>query len=379
MFKKSPEQMIVEENTRLAQQIGQAIKKEDYTRVDSLITAVPKEQLPNVLARSLPLVDSHWTQSYLIKSALTLAVARKDISVLQIAAEKASEKSLLEFARMTHDAGWTEGTAAIVTTAINGAYFQNNSAIMMIAFTADLDNIKALYARACRGYDSPDRHFSHAAEQGSLVLGRLLSVVDVSSFHANQLAGAAIKCLYRTPIDISLIENLLDAKMNVNYESGAVMTAVLAAGYVDLARRMIDQHQFETDFFQSNVYPSLLKHAAPAEALAFAKEYALRPKLAVAEEGFQMLDDVSISRTQALPNNGILTTIFNFGTAQQILIAQMGEQVAPPAIVNFAQIQTNHLLKAAASAFVARGGSVDLVVEAGLPAPIAKAKKGLPV
>jgi hypothetical protein len=91
-----------------------------------------------------------------------------------------------------------------------------------------------------------------------------------------------------------------------------------------------------------------------------------------------MIDPVSVARSGALPNAGELTMVVNFGTQQQILIAKMGEQLAAPAVVPFAQLQGGSLLAAAAASFVDAGGDAALVKAAGITLP-EKRKKAMSV
>jgi len=169
---------------------------------------------------------------------------------------------------------------------------------------------------------------------------------------------------------------LLSRGMNVNYDNGAVMTAALSKGYTDMAHKLVEAG-FEAALCRTAVYERLCAVGAPRAGIDFIKQF-MGPTpgdAAKANDGFTRSDDYSVSCVQPLPNGGQLTMVFNFATAQQIVIAQMGEQLAAPTIVPFSRMENRHLLEKAVAAFVADGGDGELAASYGaLPrkSPLAK-------
>lgn len=157
------------------------------------------------------------------------------------------------------------------------------------------------------------------------------------------------------------VELLLSRGMNVNYDNGAVMSAVLSKGYIELAQKLVDAG-FEAALCRTTVYERLCAIGAPRAGIDFIKQF-MGPAVTdggKGHDGFTRSDDYSVSCVQPLPNGGQLTMVFNFATSQQIVIAQMGEQLAAPTVVPFSRIESRYLLEKAADAFVAAGGDADL-------------------
>lgn len=172
---------------------------------------------------------------------------------------------------------------------------------------------------------------------------------------------------------------LLSCGMNVNFENGAVMVAALSKGQIGMAQKLVDAG-FEPSLSRTAVYERLCAVGAPRAGIDFIKQF-MGPIAAdngKTQDGFTRSDEFSVSCVQALPNGGQLTMLFNFATAQQIVIAQMGEQMAAPAIVPFSHIENRHLLEKAAAAFIAGGGDEELASSAATArkSPLAKPQAG---
>lgn len=169
---------------------------------------------------------------------------------------------------------------------------------------------------------------------------------------------------------LPLVRRFMAAGMNVNHEGGMALTAALRAGEIELAQEMMAQG-FEANVCAETVYQALVAEGAPRASVELIK--ASLPKtggrrVEAGEDGFALVDAQSVAMVQDLPAGGRLTMIFNFALAQQILIAQSGEQIAAPAAVPFSQIESGHLLKKAQAAFVRLGGDESLLQDISLPA-----------
>lgn len=169
---------------------------------------------------------------------------------------------------------------------------------------------------------------------------------------------------------LPLVRSFMAAGMNINHEGGMALTAALRAGEIELAQEMMAQG-FEAHICAEKVYQTLVAEGAPRAAVELIK--ACLPKTGgrraeTDEDGFSLVDAQSVALVQELPAGGRLTMIFNFALAQQILIAQSGEQIAAPAAVPFSQIESGQLLKKAQDAFIRLGGDENLLQGAALPA-----------
>ncbi len=256
------------------------------------------------------------------------------------------------------EAGWQEALEKTFTN-----WSRNSVADVFKFVTLDLpDDLR----RRTIGRDvsvAEEHLLDHASRQDLAWMPYFLDFVEPSP-NANKLGQLAVNVLQGNAGDADVtkaFDLLLSRGMNVNYDNGAVMAAALAKGRIDLAQQLVEAG-FEAALCSATVYERLCASGAPRAGIDFIKQFTgTAPADAPAtQDGFTRSDDYSVSCVQALPGGGQLTMMFNFATAQQIVIAQMGEQMAAPAVVPFSHIENRHLLEKAATAFVAGGGDAEL-------------------
>lgn len=176
---------------------------------------------------------------------------------------------------------------------------------------------------------------------------------------------------------------------DVHYRDGVLMS-------VALRREMFDVvHLLENAGFDYAAYGEKVRQGLHAfkqmnvKALAYLDEKTGSgeaaapvddaPSLADGQEGIgYVLSGDSVSLSGVLPDGGSLTTVFNFATRQQIIIAHVAGQTSAPAVTPFSKIEGEDGLRAAAAAFVALGGDaarvadIEKAASCGQPVLIAK-------
>lgn len=276
-----------------------------------------------------------------------------------------------------HDAGWQEA----LDVAFKGSSNDSEESVFKFITLEMPDDIRRRVIRH-QYRISFDHMLKYAAGHCVQWMPHFMSMMQQAP-DANKLAQLAITVL-KGAEDAEAVgkafDFLLARGMNVNHDNGAVMVAVLAKGYLDMAQQLIDTG-FEPALSGATVYERLCAVGAPRAGIEFIKQFtgAGTSDVAAVQDGFTRSDDYSVSCVQVLPNGGQLTMLFNFATAQQIVIAQMGDQMAAPAIVPFSHIENRHLLDKAAAAFVAGGGDEELAASAGMArkSPLAKPQAGV--
>lgn len=256
------------------------------------------------------------------------------------------------------------------------------------------DPVSSAYALARTSSLTPEWH-------GDL-LGRLLLrfltgayrqklVADLSSDPV--ILSAALSTVVCSDFSSSTIRANADVLVkhgaDVHYRDGVLMS-------VALHREMFDVvHLLENAGFDYAAYGEKVRQGLQAfkqmnvEALAYLDkktgggEAAApgddAPPLAGGQEGIgYVLSGDSVSLSGVLPDGGSLTTVFNFATRQQIIIAHVAGQTSAPAVTPFSKIEGEDGLRAAAAAFVALGGDaarvadIEKAASCGQPVLIAK-------
>ena len=275
-----------------------------------------------------------------------------------------------------HGSGWTEALDKVFST-----WSHNNANELFKFVTLDMpDDIRRrVIAQDYRL--SAESMLDCAASQAPQWVPYFLEMMEHAP-NANKLAQLAVNAMYSNGNEDAILrafDLLLSRGLNVNFDNGAVMVAVLSKGHIDKAQQLLDSG-FEAALSSNLVYEKLCSIGAPRASIDFIKQFtgAAPADAAKSQDGFVRSDDYSVSCVQSLPHGGQLTMLFNFATAQQIVIAQMGEQLAAPTVVPFSRIENRHLLEKAAAAFVADGGDAELASASGAvlrKSPVAKASQ----
>lgn len=261
-----------------------------------------------------------------------------------------------------HEAGWQEALNVVLQRA--GYVYPDD----LVKFVSDHDLPADCRTALIKNHSNVSARdlLTSATRHAPSWLAHYLDTLDYRP-DANTLAGYGVSVLsngHDAEVATAAFNDLLRRGLNVNYENGAVMTAALSGGYLDLAQALVD-HGFEASLCRTAVYERLCAIGAPREGIAFIKQFmgsvAADTGEAQTHGGFVRADEYSMSRIQQLPGGGQLTMLFNFATAQQVMIAQMDGHIASPSVVAFSQIENRHLLEKAADAFIAAGGDAGLV------------------
>lgn len=194
--------------------------------------------------------------------------------------------------------------------------------------------------------------------------GLAAQVILAAPVSANIRARAAANLIYEGEGGIAqknLLE-LLSLPTNLHYEGGMLMKYALHYERFDVAQALVD-HGFDVALYAKDIHANLVesksphsarvwldKHSAPAVAVPAATVASVPDR-----QGYLRSGDC-VSCIAQLPDGGSLTTVFNFATRQQIVIARVAGQTASPVITPFSQIEGGLALQEAAAAFVDQGG-----------------------
>lgn len=159
---------------------------------------------------------------------------------------------------------------------------------------------------------------------------------------------------------------LLAPPTNIHYDGGALMKYALDNQRFAVAEALKDMG-FDLALYGSDVKAYLVEekssHAARqwmeknSATPAPAAPVQITPAQALVQDGQGYLRSGDcVSRIDHLPDGGSLTTVFNFATSQQIVIAHVAGQTATPVITAFSRIDNDQALQDAATAFVRQGG-----------------------
>lgn len=167
--------------------------------------------------------------------------------------------------------------------------------------------------------------------------------------------------------------NLLAAPTNLHYEGGALMKRALHAERFDVADALVGRG-FDLAVYSDDIKAYLVENKSPHAARLWLDRHgvaapAALPAVASPTQAEVLVQDGQgylrsgdcVSRNDQLPDGGVLTTVFNFATRQQIVIAHVAGQTAAPAITPFSQIESDAALLQAAAAFVKQGGAATLI------------------
>lgn len=166
------------------------------------------------------------------------------------------------------------------------------------------------------------------------------------------------------------VVHLIAQPLDLHYDSGALVKKALRANCTDIVDALVAQG-FDIKLYGSEIEEStrgqlphdalvhlqglLRAHGGAAGALA---------AVAAAQDtplGFQAPAAESITRIDALPTGGRLSTLFNFALRQQVVVAETPGPAVSVAVMEFAQMTDRHALHTAIDAFIAGGGSPAVV------------------
>lgn len=281
-----------------------------------------------------------------------IAIQRRDVALLRIA----GRHGVLPLALLVQEK-WHDGFAVALQRydfhysggGLYGALIKGGADAALLRLT--LEKGKNI---------SPFKLLMASTANYHALLPAALEAVPATALSPNELAQVAAEMFERSLASPETIDAFIQAGMNVNYKDGLLLQAALEKGGVEFAQKMVEAG-CEAQLYAEKVTKNLLANGAPRAAVEWLRGYnrALAP-VAVAENNFVLVDHNSVAMTQALPQGGQLTMVFNFGLSQQILLARAGEQLAAPAAVSFSQIENRHLLREAAEAFARLGGDETL-------------------
>ncbi len=250
----------------------------------------------------------------------------------------------------------------------------NMCAVMSAAIS---DDMKKAFIEAYKDRYPPKNYLFYMAQHTPSQLRRMLDLLDPDQASPDLLARVAVTLLSSSqaaPEGIqAAFEMLLARGMNIHHDEGNVMYAALHKGYIDMADKLLAAG-FEVGLHADAIYEKLCNTGAPRESIDYIKRQGVKGLPPADAAGYQRIDADSIALQQRLPDDIVLTTVFNFNTHQQILITQAGAQISAPTVVPFSQIENRAAVAAAAAAFVDAGGDQDKVANTA-PVKIAKSKE----
>lgn len=332
--------------------------KEDNGKVAACIAEAREKDFPNIIGKIVAEVGLRNDQRELVYDAL---INDRDLKIFEIVFKADQYIGLndtyLNILRKLEASGWQEG----LECALGHRRYGGDNDVFNFLGKVESEELHNRLRQKYTSTSAMDLVWC-ATRLDVTRLARYLDQVD--NVHANTLSKVAHQVLengHSDDLTVQVIEDLLGRGMNVNYSDGVVMQGVLQKGLIDLAKRMLDEG-FEPDLMRTHIYRKLCENGAPRASLDFVKQIrGVVTSIDASESGFSQSDEYSVSCVQALPGSGRLTMLFNFATGQQIIVAQMGEQIAPPTVVPFSQIENRNLLAKAADAYVTGGGDAELV------------------
>lgn len=193
--------------------------------------------------------------------------------------------------------------------------------------------------------------------------GAAAQAILAAPVSANIRARAAAHLIYEGEgVAKKNLLQLLAAPTNLHYEGGMLMKYALHHERFDVAQALVD-HGFDVALYVTDIQANLVesksphsarvwldKHSAPVAAAPVATAAPVQDR-----QGYLRSGDC-VSCIDQLPDGGSLTTVFNFATRQQIVIAHVAGQTASPVITPFSQIEGGLALQEAAAAFIDQGG-----------------------
>ncbi len=182
---------------------------------------------------------------------------------------------------------------------------------------------------------------------------------------------------------------------DIHYNNGILMKWAASNNDLPLMDHLVEQgfdlRLYQTDL-ERHLQETTVPHTARVHMTALLSAVTAAPALpapampvapAVIVDGGYLRSGDCVSRVDALPGGGSLTTVFNFATCQQIVIAHVAGQTGQPAVVPFDAIPHDAALQDAARAFVQQGGAPQRVYAVTMASParaplIGKAVVSLP-
>ncbi len=166
------------------------------------------------------------------------------------------------------------------------------------------------------------------------------------------------------------IDMLFAHDFDMYFDSAALMKCALMNEHFAIADRLMargfDLHLYspelnayviEKDFSHaSRAYLDGLMRKAGVGAVA---ALPAPPAPTEQESGYTRSGDM-VSCSDTLPDGSVLTTVFNFASAQQIIFTRIEQAVSAPVVVPFGAIEERRQLNNAAAAFLAQGGDAAL-------------------
>lgn len=177
------------------------------------------------------------------------------------------------------------------------------------------------------------------------------------------LADTADLASVMAPIDL-----LMDENLDLHFEKAALIKLCLMREHYSLADRILIKG-FDLPLYSQDLVKFALESDLPHGAHQYL-DYILRNagldekpaprQIELAAESDYVRTGDSVSRIDALPDGSTISTVFNFASGQQLIIARAGAQISTPAVINFSTIEERQQLEAAAKAYIAQGGNADL-------------------
>ena len=200
--------------------------------------------------------------------------------------------------------------------------------------------------------------------------GAAAQAILAAPVSANIRARAAAHLIYEGEgVAKKNLLQLLAAPTNLHYEGGMLMKYALHHERFDVAQALVE-HGFDVALYATDIRDNLIESKSPHSARVWLDKHTEAPAPAAAMPAPQVLvqdgqgylrSGDCASRVDTLPDGGSLTTVFNFATCQQIVIAHVAGQTAAPAVTPFSQIEGSVALTEAAAAFVRQGGAPERV------------------
>ena len=200
-------------------------------------------------------------------------------------------------------------------------------------------------------------------------------------------AATAAELLKRARFDHALEERVVQLFLpptDLHYEAGELMKFALFFKRFAIADAW-RANGFDLAYYTEDIRTFLIERKAPHDARLYLDEHApqqiaFTPVIglpAAEHEQVYLRSGDCVSRSDLLPDGGSLTTVFNFSSQQQIVVAHIAGQTSQPVITSFSHIEGREALMEAAAAFIQQDGSPLLVqhiaaMPSGRPVLIAK-------
>ena len=189
----------------------------------------------------------------------------------------------------------------------------------------------------------------------------------------SRVHGEALLCLIKErdiADEAKAIDLLLAGDIDLHFEKAALIKECLLREHYAIADRLLDKG-FDLSLYSQDLIKFSIENDMPHAARVYlddilrkagldAKPAPVTAVIEVTSDDTYIRTGDSVSRVDALPDGSVLSTVFNFASGQQLIIARMGDNISTPAVVNFSAIEERHQLENAAKAYMEQGGNADL-------------------